>query len=522
MTQTEPFTGKRIPRPIIARVQPRAKLGVKPAQAKRTLALPKFTASIKFKRLRWRELSWARVVRGGRVSDFGRFSRYAMIVAAGIAFAWGPALAYLKFGKVGYTAHFTLILPGAGSSSSVNLADIGQASSASSSAYSSPSISPTITFKTLIMSANVLKTAGALIHLDTEDWPAPTVKLVDETSFINVEMGGRTPDQARDRANAIQEAFLIELNKLRDDEGRRREASTFATVHLYEQAANEVRQKINDLQVRSGINSVEQYNGMVASAEVLKAKVAEIEATIAKDRDSAASLAANLHLTPALAALTMKLHADPEFAALVDASSKTEALYSEAAKQFGSNHPKVVEARAQFSGVHAQMMARAAKITGLSAEQFVGKIDLSPSGQRPALLAQLINITSEQQGLEGEYKAMKATLDADKQKIARLLDVAAKLDSLNREYKIAEAVFASALARVNSSKSDIFASYPMVQVIEAAAIPEKPSSPNKGVALGAAVGSTFLLLFACLLGWIRRPLIDKLLRKPGTETHVPA
>ena len=107
---------------------------------------------------------------------------------------------------------------------------------------------------------------------------------------------------------------------------------------------------------------------------------------------------------------------------------------------------------------------------------------------------------------------MQAELAINRKKIASLVGVAADLDRLNSEHKVAEAVFASALARISTSKTDIFASYPMAQVSEAAVMPLTPSSPNKKIALGAAAGSTFLIFFALLLAWVRRPLIDKLLR----------
>jgi uncharacterized protein involved in exopolysaccharide biosynthesis len=102
--------------------------------------------------------------------------------------------------------------------------------------------------------------------------------------------------------------------------------------------------------------------------------------------------------------------------------------------------------------------------------------------------------------------------------------VAADLERLNSEHKVAEAVFASALARISTSKTDIFASYPMAQVAEAAVMPLYPSSPNKKIALGAAVASTVLLIFGLLLAWVRRPLIDKLLRlaKKSDDQTKPA
>lgn len=479
------------------------------------------SARIGLKRMGWRDLTLARMIKGGRLSDFSRFGRYSLIVVVGLAIAWGPAITYLNYGRVSYTTHFSLILPGAGASTSINLSDIGQASSVSSSAFSGSSISPTITYKNLLMSANVVYAAAEKLKIDTRDFPAPTIKLVDETSFITVEVNGASAVDARDRANAIQDAFFTELNKLREDETRRRDASTVDTVKQYEQVVNDVRDRISALQVQSGLSSADQFNGLVAAADSLQIRIADAEAEHAKVKLSRKSLSANLNLDERLAATTMKLHADPEFAALVEATSKAEAELAAVAQQFGARHPKVVEAQAQLDGARSQMLRRASKITGLSSKKLAGKIDFSPTGQRSALMLQLVGLSMDQQGLEGQLQAMNSELAASRQKVSSLVGVAADLDRLNSEHKVAEAVFASALARISTSKTDIFASYPMAQVSEAAVMPLTPSSPNKKIALGAAAGSTILLLFALSLAWVRLPLIDKLLnmaKKPDDQS----
>lgn len=471
------------------------------------------------KRTRWRELSLARLMLGGQVLDAGRLGRYVLVVAAGLAGAWLPAAGYLLLAPKSYTSSFSLILPGAGSSASVNLADIGQASSAASSAYSSSSISPTVTYKNLIMSANVMGSAAALLKTESDNLPDPVVKLVDETSFIEVALTGSSPAEARDRAAAVMNAFFTELDKLRSDEMHRRESSITSTVGQYEQAVNEVRRKISELQVSSGISSIDQYNAMVASADTMEARVADAEAALAKTEEAIASLAANLHVTPALAASTLKLHADPQFAALSDSAAKEQAAYAELSKQFGSRHPKVVEARSRFDGAERMMMKRASAVTGLPAETLTSTIDLAPTGQRSPLLSQLVTLQTERDGLAVQLSAMRSELTESRKRIAQLVNVVAELDGLNRDYKVAEAVFASSLARINTSKTDVFASYPMVQITEAPVMPLKPSSPSKKIAIGAAAVATLLLMVTLLLAWIRRPLISRLLaRKSNTDS----
>jgi len=506
MKQVQALTNRLNAGHRVVRLAPRQPIPKAPKRA------PRLIGRLGLKRTGWRELTIGRVLKGGRVSDLGRMGRYFLIVAAGLGLAWGPALAYIKFGTVSYTSQFSLILPGAGASSSINLSDIGQASSASASAFSGSSISPTVTYKNLLMSANVVHTAAKTLKEDPTNFPTPTVKLVDETSFISVEMAGPSAEGARNRAQAVMDAFFTELNKLRADETARRDAATIDTVKNYEQVVNDVRDKISALQVNSGLTTSEQFHALVTAADALALRIADSEAELAKTRQSKSGLSNSLSLTDRLAALTMKLHADPEFAALADATSKADAEHAAIQQQFGIRHPKVVDARARLEGARAQMMRRASKITGLAEKKLVGRIDFSPTGDRSALLSQLISLSANAHGLDGQIATMKSELAVRRKQIAQLVKVAADLDRLNSEHKVAEAVFASALARINTSKTDIFASYPMAQVSAAAVVPLKPASPNKSIAYGAAAGSTLLLLLSLLLAWVRRPLIEKLMK----------
>ncbi len=443
----------------------------------------------------------------------GRVWRYALILIAGLAAAWLPSLSYIKYGAVRYTSHFSLILPGAGSNSSVNLSNIGQATSTASSPFSSSSISPTVTYKNLIMSANVLNAAAEALNIHADDLSVPKVKLIDETSLINVEMTGASPDDARNRAKAIQDSFFSELEKLRKDELKRREDSTLSTIRDYEVQVESVRQKINHLQAQSGLNSMEQYNTIIGASETLKAKISESESNLARVENSAISLEENLDISPSKAIIAMKLHADPEFSSLVDATAKRESEFAEAEQQFGANHPKLVEARTKFTGARKKMLARASVITGLTPKVLIGNVDFSPVGQRSGLMIQLVNLETDRQGLKAQLDEMRTQLDKNQKYAASLATVVSKLSILDRDYKLAEAVFTSALGRITTSKSDIFASYPMAQVAEAAIMPLAPSAPNRNIALSASAASTVFLLFACLLAWLRRPLVDRLLRK---------
>lgn len=450
-------------------------------------------------------------------------SRSNLFFLAWLALIWFGALGYLHIAKPSYSAHFKIILPGAGSVSSVNITDIGQATSNASSPFSSSSLSPTVTYKNLIMSSDIIAAAAKLLGTPAQALPVPKVKLTDETSFILVEMTGNKPEEAQRRAIAIQDAFFSELERLRLDETKKREDSTSENVQKYADEVEVVRRKINLLQARSGLTSIEQYNMMVSGTETLKAKIAENESALAKIEASEKSLKTSLNIAPAFIFATMKIHADPEFVALADATGKAESDLAEVSAQYGSNHPKVVDAKAKFIGSQQKMIARAAQVTGLSARKLASKLDFSSAGQRSGLLLQLVNLETEREGLDSQLSVMKTQVARELKSIGDLAKTVSQLEMLNRDYKLAEAIFTSALGRITTSKTDIFASYPMAQVAESAALPSEPNSPSRASILGGAALATLISLLAFVLGALRKPIIEKFKRKMELRnafTHV--
>ena len=89
---------------------------------------------------------------------------------------------------------------------------------------------------------------------------------------------------------------------------------------------------------------------------------------------------------------------------------------------------------------------------------------------------------------------------------------ASHLDDLKRDVQVAEAVFSSALARIGTTKSDIFASYPMVQTLEAPEVPDRPSSPSPLLAVGGGMMASLAFTFSLVLIWLRTALLRRLLK----------
>ena len=138
-------------------------------------------------------------------------------------------------------------------------------------------------------------------------------------------------------------------------------------------------------------------------------------------------------------------------------------------------------------------------------------LDLSHVGNRATLLSELVRLEAERVGTAAEYATMSQRLETAEARRIDLIEPAARLEDLQRDFSVAEAVFASAMARTQTSKADLYASYPLVQVLEDPSLPDEPSSPKRKLALAAGIAATFFLLMGLFLAWLRRPLISRLL-----------
>jgi len=88
-----------------------------------------------------------------------------------------------------------------------------------------------------------------------------------------------------------------------------------------------------------------------------------------------------------------------------------------------------------------------------------------------------------------------------------------ELERLQREFNMAVAIFTSAAARLEASKADIFASYPVLQMLTSPSYPTKQSSPRNIIAFTAAISGFLFITFGLFILWQRNNLIQILLKK---------
>ena len=451
-----------------------------------------------------------RAVSGGHLSDTRRLPRYVFLAVLGAAAIWAPVTGYVRTAPPSFRSEASLILPGSGAAASMNLNGIGQASSHASSAFSSTAVSPTETYKRLIGSDRILDRASAALGVPIPALGRPRVELVDRTGLIRVEMRGPAPAAARARTAAVLDAFFAEVDALRRDEVATRESTGQEAVETYRGSVGATRDAIARLQSETGLISAEQYHAQVRDLDALRERRDALAATLAERSGAVRAQEAMLGVTAPEASALLRVQADGAFAALAEELARAAGALSTLGPGLGPRHPRRLAMQAVHDDARARAMSRAAAISGLSTAR-LGMIDLAPGATRADLLAALVGAEAERRGIEAEWAALSERTGAEARRLAALAPGAARLEDLQRDFAVAEAIFASGIARTETGRADLYASYPLVQVLQVPSLPERPVSPDVRLAVAAGIAATAMLLIALSLGWIRRALIGRLL-----------
>jgi len=457
-----------------------------------------------------------RLVRGGGLA--GRSRRYWMAGLGGCAVIWCAAAAYLVVTPKSYTASFTFILPGTGAGSSLNLENLGQASTNSASAFSSPDMSPTENYRKMMLSHRVISEAAKEAGLPETAFPTPRIELAEMTKMIMVSLTARSPQLARDRAEILRRVFLATLDRLRNDEIVTRDTAERDMLDGYRRGLQQARDRLISHQVKTGLVSLEQYNGIVTSVEHLRAQMLDVEARLAQSRSGVEMLTRQLGTSQDAANLAMLLRADPIFQTNLDSLAKDDAEIARLSGTRGEANARLQDLRAEQASLEGRIVSRGAELTGHRSAAILKLPDLSLRDERARLFERMVGELADCQALEGMRAKLAAQIEQEQQRVVSLAVAASRLDDLKRDVQVAEAVFSSALARIGTSKADFFASYPLVQTLEAPDLPKHPSSPMTMLALAGALAASFFLTLALVMTWLRTELLRKLL-KSGLSTQ---
>ncbi len=430
---------------------------------------------------------------------------YVRGAALSVACIWAFVATYLAFTPRTYVSRWTLNLPGASSNVSLSLESIGQSSSNAGSPFSSSALSPKVVYKEIAEGERVRNAAARSLGLSLPAFGKPRVKLIDETALMLFEMSATSPEEAKRRSDALVAAFNAELDTLRNDELEKRATAVRRNLADYQAQVRLARENTIRAQVETGLVSVNQFTEMVSSLTALRRRVIEVASDVEKLADEQARMTVQLGIDAATASTTLKLAADPAVLKAMSEYVDAATAFSADSERFGARHPQYLAsanrydaARTRLGAVMNRLVPGADKSVDLAT--LVTLVNGSP---RADLYLSFVRGDATLQGKRKELATLndeRAHLESD---VTRLSGAAARLEDLKKDQLVADAVLSTAMARLDSSKSDIYGSYPIVQIVAPPDISEAAVQPRP---LYAALGGVSGTLFACLawlLAWLQ-------------------
>lgn len=443
----------------------------------------------------------------------GRYRRYVAVIVPAFALIWGLTAAYLMLMPPSYSSTFTLILPGSGMGSSLNVESIGQAQSSANSAFSSSTLSPTENYKQLLTADVTLRKAADIVGEDGGAFPEPRIKLIDQTNLISVDVTGPTPEAAHRRAEALRAAFLQQLDELRIDEADKREVSDRRHLGELADKVKLAQRKLIAFQASHGLATLDQFNSRISAVDTLRDKERELRTTLRQQDGTAGRIGGSLRTSTTGANTAMRLRGDPLFQELAQRFAAASADAEQKAGTLGPRHAAMAQASSERDELRMALVRRGRELTGLPEQVLFDAVDHQVADGRSNLMQALVVGDAQAAGTRAALAEIRGDLARERSLSPSLITQASELADLQRDHRVAEAVFSSALARLDTNKLDPYASYPLVQTLAPPSLPRDPSSPSLVIALAGALATSLLVLVACLMAWLRQPLLDRILRK---------
>ena len=437
---------------------------------------------------------------------------YAVTALGGYILIGFLVLGYLSKAPI-YKSDIALVLPGTGSSSNLNLADIGQVTSQTTTPFMTSSVNPILNYKAIITNRLVVANASKRININVEAFGAPRVVLTEQTAILSITVDGKSAAQAQQKALALYGAFQDELTRLRSDEAQHREASMKAVLEQYRVNLNEARQKIMNFQQHSVVIATTQLAQLTATQSSLREKKMFARAEQQKLDNYVEQLSRDLGISPALAGQAFALQSDAEFRGYLTELNSSASQLSEFSSRWGENHPKVKAMRERYEHARIELVNRSRSLLGIQSGELLASMDLQTSPTRAQLFSDLVSSYAHLKGSEAEVQDLLHEEDAIEDKLRIYAREAAELERLEHDYQLAEAVFTSIVGRLEAGKSDIFASYPVVQLLMPPSQNFDPSSPRIAVGFAAGGIGCFFITLTMLVLWQRRYLLHLLLKK---------
>ncbi len=411
-----------------------------------------------------------------------------------------------------FSSNMALVLPGSGSSSSFQIDNVGQAKSDTKSPFAGASFNPRVNYKEMLKSREVIAHAAEHLNMSEKGFGQPKIKLTEQTSIIEVQVKAGNGAMAKEKAWALYNAFQMHLDALRADEALRRDQSVMSVLAQYQDRLHQTRESLVRFQEQSLLIDEMQVTQMMSTLTQVRSEMLFAEAERNRQQNFVNQLSFDLGVSPGLAGQAFSLQTDTQFRSLLKELDHSAQQYSEYRSTWGKNHPKVKASQKRLEFAQQATFDRSATLLGSVNAKVLHTVNLDNSPDRSRLFGQLLDAYASLQGTDARITELEASASLLDDKLRILARESKELEALKREYDLAEAVYTSAAARLEAGKADVFASYPVIQLLTSPNTPIQQTSPSTMVAVAGGLAGFFFVTVALLIIWQRGYLIARLLQ----------
>lgn len=434
------------------------------------------------------------------------WKRYCLLAGILNSIIWGITIIYLEKTAPVYSSQWSISLNGGKYNTNVNLPGIGQTSSSSESSYNPQSSDPRENYMFLITTRELLESAAKQMNLPVRKFGKPKTKTLNNTTIMQFEIQAESPQLAQKKAFALQRALESRLNDLRLEEISQRGTDVQPALEPIKEKLKEAQQRLYNYKARSTLSLTDQLKSASDNLEGLRRSYAEATAQLKQVQVRLGQLSSSLGLSSAEAADALVLQSDKLFQEYLTAYSKSTTELALLNSTYTPKSPIWMAKQKEISEVYGGLMQQSKLLLGRSISPVkLKRISLgnNNSVQQADLFQQLLLLQDQYQGQKANVVTLNQQINQLEIRKRVLSQEEAKLSSLERDVKIADAMYTSNLTRLDLSKFVTSPSYPPMSIITKPSLAKEPTSPNKKFALlGATLGS-FLITIGTTTLWFR-------------------
>ncbi|MDJ0593514.1 MAG: GNVR domain-containing protein [Pleurocapsa sp. MO_226.B13] len=379
-----------------------------------------------------------------------------------------------------WTAKSKLILPNPTSDLNANLGTLGNISSGEGAVFSQQ-------LNSLKILASIITSKDGLREVwkqDSEKELYPrlaayenlfTVSPQNESTIIEIEAEGSSPEIAKQRTENLISTFQNRLKQLRTEEAAQR-------VEFLHQELEKARQNLQYAEITlnnykssaSLVNNDLQTQETLSAIKTLSTQRSQVIAQVKASETKVKELSTRLNMNPAQGLQSLRLGENSEYLSLQQELSRIETALTKARAQFFDNSPQVE----YLLGEREKLSNRLQKYGGQSLA-----IQTNPnktaSGDSSNLIQELILADSEAKESRQKANQLQQEIEQLNQELKLLPGKQRKLLELQRQYETAKGVHNGLMAQIQKSKLNVFSAYPNIQVLDVPDVDSKPTKPKK-------------------------------------------